>query len=129
MTRGKDIVRGRTGVEGTREGVWNVPDVDIYETDDGVVLLADMPGVGSEDVEVTVEEGELVIEGRPRPAGIKGARTIHEEFAPDLFRRAFTLSRDVDSTKVEGAISNGVLTVKLPRAEETKTRRIEIKDE
>ncbi len=129
MAHKKNDAPGQTRTERTREEVWSAPDVDIYEMDDGIVLLADMPGVGSDDVEVTVEEGELIIEGRPQPTRIKGSRAVHTEFGPNLFRRVFTLSSDVDASRVEGSISDGVLMVKLPKAEEAKVKRIEIKSE
>ena len=105
------------------------PAVDIYEARNGIVLLAEMPGVGESGLEVTVEDEKLTILGRPSHTLPEGASEVSCEFAPRAFRRTFALSRDVDTSRIKGRIRNGVLTLEVPRAEESRVRKVEIKTE
>lgn len=129
MVGKRKIVQSETVPERTGEEIYSVPEVDIFETDDQIILMADVPGVGQGDLEVTVREGELVIEARPQFMQPKGARAVYREFTPNLFRRAFAVSKEVDSSKVEGSVSGGVLTVRLPKAEEARIKHIKIKSD
>ena len=102
-----------------------VPPVDIYETDDGWVLLADMPGVGKDDVNVEVRQGVLTIEGRmsgPVPAGQLVCRGFERA---DYFRE-FPLSEEVERERISATIRDGVLRVVLPKAETARTCRIPV---
>lgn len=106
-----------------------VPAVDIYETDENVVLMADMPGVGEDGVEVSVEEGALTIVGRPAAGKGETGKTIYSEYDPVGYRRVFTLSPDLRGDNIQGKIQNGVLRLTLPKAEEAKVKKITIKVE
>lgn len=130
MADSRELTR-RRNAEPTREARedYRIPPVDIYETPDSLVLMADMPGVGEQGIEVSVEEDTLSIVGRvntPQPAS---AAALHTEFEPAPFRRAFTLSRDLKRDAIEGKIQNGVLRITLAKAEEAKVRKIPIKTE
>ena len=115
-----------TGAESTRGGTFATPDVDIYETDDALVLVADVPGVAQGGVELGLEDSVLEITAHRPPAG--GDRTPdHEEYSSTGFYRAFKLSEEIDAGKIGAALSDGVLTVTLPKSARAKPRKIEVK--
>jgi len=109
-------------------GVVARPRVDILETDQEVLLIADMPGVRPTDVDVRFENGELTIHGRRMPSNAGKKRALWE-YEPAHYHRAFRLSEDVAADRIEAELKNGVLTVRLPKAEAAKPRRINVKGE
>jgi HSP20 family molecular chaperone IbpA len=99
-----------------------MPPVDIFETDQMLVVLADLPGVSKEGLSVQVEKGILTIEGkveRDTPGQL-----LRREFALISFFRQFRLTEAVDSAKIRASLKNGVLRLELPKAEAAKPRRI-----
>ena len=108
-------------------GACCAPAVDIYETDDAVIVEADMPGVDREAVDVKIDNGVLSILGRAAGTSGPSVTRLYEEFTRGDYYRAFALGEDVDEGKVAAAVSNGVLTVTLPRAERPGVRKIEVK--
>jgi HSP20 family molecular chaperone IbpA len=102
-----------------------VPPVDIYETEDGLVVLADMPGVEKDGVNLRVDDGVLTLQGKSSPRERKSA--LMNEFELLDFHRQFELSEEIDQEKIEAKLHNGVLTVHLPKAEKAKPRQIQIK--
>jgi HSP20 family protein len=109
-------------------GVVARPRVDILETDQEVLLLADLPGVKPADVDVRFENGELTIHGRRTPSHM-GKKRVLFEYEPTHYHRAFRLSEDVAADKIQAELKNGVLTVHLPKAEAAKPRKIAVKGE
>ncbi len=101
------------------------PPVDIYETGDGLVVMADLPGVAKEGVDVRVENGVLTLYGRSGVA--TPGEPIYREFELVNFYRQFELSDKVDQAKISAELKHGVLTLHLPKAEEAKPRRVEVK--
>ena len=108
-------------------GTW-VPSVDIYETDThDLVLRAELPGISREDIEVTVENGTVVIKGEKKfDTEVKEEHYRRIERTYGTFHRSFTLPNTVDASKVSADYKNGVLTVKLPFREEAKPRTINV---
>ena len=104
------------------------PRVDILETEQELVLLADLPGVKPADVDVRFENGELTIHGR-RNATNPGKRRALWEYEPAHYHRSFRLSEDVAAEKIEAELKNGVLTVHLPKAEAARPRKIMVNGE
>jgi len=104
-----------------------VPAVDIFENQDGIVLVADMPGVAPESVEVEVEHQVLAIAGNIEVNMPAGLHATYAELRGTRYARRFTLSNELDPQRIEASVSNGVLTVRLPKKEAHKPRRIEIK--
>ncbi len=101
------------------------PAIDICETDTGWLLAADMPGVGKDDVDVQVERGVLTISGRFTAEPPEG-RAVYQGFhRPDYFR-SLSLSDEIDRANISANLTNGVLTIVLPRAEATQTRKITV---
>jgi len=101
------------------------PLANILETHDGYVLEAEMPGVSKEGLEITIENGELVIFGRRSPAPVKGREVYRESRGLD-YRRAFELDPSIDSTKISAKIDQGLLRLHLPKAESVKPRKIAV---
>jgi HSP20 family molecular chaperone IbpA len=109
----------------TREpGRYLVPAVDIYETDDGLTLVADVPGVAKEGLDVGVEDGVLTITGAVPETGADEATYGEYDLAP--YWRQFHLGDELDVEKIHADLSNGVLTVSLPKAEKAKPKKIAV---
>ena len=101
------------------------PPVDIYETTDGLVVKADLPGVAKENLDVRVENNLLTIRGRS--AHVAPGDPIYREYDLVHFFRQFELNERVDQGKISADLKQGVLTLMLPKAEEAKPRRIDVK--
>ena len=103
------------------------PPVDIYETPEGLVLLADLPGVEPTDLTIRLEDNILTIQASPKQPIT--AEPIYREFELVNFFRQFELSDKVDQGKITARLSHGVLTLELPKAEKAKPRQIKVQAE
>lgn len=103
------------------------PLTDIVETGDGVSLMLEMPGVALEDVDITLEKRVLTIRGRVRSMQADKLRLAYAEYGEGDYERVFTLSEDFDPERIEASMSNGVLTMTLPRSEATQPKKIVVK--
>ncbi len=103
------------------------PLTDIVETDEGVTLMLEMPGVVADDVDVTLEKRVLTIRGKVQPTSPEKLQLAYAEYGEGDYERAFTLSDDFDPDKIGAEVSNGVLTLTLPRAAEAQPRKIAVK--
>ena len=101
------------------------PRFDIWETDDELVLLGDLPGVSPEDVDIRYENSELTICGKVTSRHEQGTPRC-SEYGVGNFHRSFTVSDTIDADKISAELKNGVLTLHLPKKEEVKSRRIEV---
>ncbi len=101
------------------------PAIDICETDTGWLLVADMPGVSKDSIDVQVERGVLTISGRCSSPSPKG-RLVYEGFQRVNYFRSIALSDEVDRSKITASQSDGVLTVVLPKAAAAQTRKITV---
>jgi HSP20 family protein len=103
-----------------------LPPVDIFEDDAGFTVMADLPGVSRERLTVRVDGDSLVVEGAAEaPVGGEMAMVYGEILNP-LYRRSFTLSRELDPSRIEAKLDNGVLRLSIPKAEAARPRRIEV---
>ena len=100
---------------------------NIYETRDSIVVLAEMPGVGPEGVDITLERGVLTIRGRNAANEHTGYQRVYNEYAEGDYERVFTLSENIDRERIEATFKDGVLHLVLPTAETAKPRKIELK--
>jgi len=103
------------------------PLANVVETPDGYVLEAEMPGVSKSGLEITVEDGELLIVGRRSGGDARGQQIYRESRLAD-FRRAFELDPSIDAGKITAKLDNGLLQVNLPKSESVKPRKIELVD-
>lgn len=115
------------GVERTRPGKLYVPRVDIYATEDEMVVVADMPGVDETSVDITLEKNLLTITGTVTPDYPEGYNLAYSEYGIGDFQRSFTISNEVDRDKIEASVSNGVLSLHLPKAKVAQTKKITVK--
>ncbi|AEB10587.1 Hsp20/alpha crystallin family protein [Desulfobacca acetoxidans] len=114
-------------METTRPGRVFLPAVDIYETPEAIVLLADMPGVASDKVNIDLKEDQLTISGEISPPMGQGEHLLVREYDTGNFLREFTLGQIVDQSRIEAAMKDGVLRLVLPKVERAKPRKIEVK--
>jgi HSP20 family molecular chaperone IbpA len=115
------------GTERTRALPLYAPRVDIVETGDALEVLADMPGVTRDSVEVTLEQRVLTIRGRADTSLPEGLAPLYLEYEPGDYERSFALSEAVDPSGIEARVSGGVLRLRLPKAGPAKRQRIEVK--
>jgi HSP20 family molecular chaperone IbpA len=104
-----------------------VPPVDVIEDSGGIVLYADLPGVPKDKLNLQVEDDALTIEGEVSLDIPEGMEATHAEVSRPRYRRVFTLSRELDTQRVNAEFDRGVLKLRIPKAEHAKPRRIEIK--
>lgn len=99
------------------------PFVDVYESNEGVVLMADLPGVDSEKLKIQVEGTVLSLEGRAVHANTDGAKKELEMIPEGIYRRSFNLSENLDFKRIDAELKSGLLTIKVPKkaAEEPQT--------
>jgi|TARA_R110002072_G_scaffold84217_3_gene190877 HSP20 family molecular chaperone IbpA len=123
----KQEVDRRTDGEATRSALVFRPNTDIYETEDHIVLLADLPGVAPQDVDITLERRVLTIRGHVVAQRHDGYRQVYAEYGEGDFERAFTVSEDIDRDQIKASHKNGVLILELPKAATAKTKKIDVK--
>lgn len=111
----------------TRNEVALMPPVDVIEDSTGITLRADLPGVPKDKLKLLVEAGTLTIEGEVDIAIPESMEANYVEVHVPRFRRAFTLSKELDTDKVSAEFKNGVLSLRIPKAEHAQPRRIDIK--
>lgn len=103
------------------------PAVDVFEDATGITVQADLPGVAKDRLEIHVDQDSLSIEGEISLLRPDGMEALHAEVRLPRYYRAFTLSRELDTSKVEANFKDGVLTLRIPKHEAQKTRKIEVR--
>ena len=103
-----------------------LPAVDVFEDAGGITLLADMPGVPKEQLELQVDGEALSIEGAVQPRTPEGLEAIYAEVRVPRYRRSFTLSRELDTTRIDANLKDGVLTLRIPKQAHAQSRRIPV---
>jgi HSP20 family protein len=104
-----------------------MPPVNVFEDAAGITLYADLPGVPKDKLSLQVEADTLTIEGEVSLDTPEGMEATHAEISLPRYRRVFTLSKELDSEKVSAELRNGVLMLRIPKAEHAQPRRIEVK--
>jgi HSP20 family protein len=102
------------------------PPVDIYETEEGIVLRADMPGVTKDRLDLRVDGNTLLVEGTIGISPQDQMSALYAEVRATTYRRQFVLSTELESARIEANLQNGVLTVNIPKRAELRPRRIEV---
>ena len=119
-------VTGTGDAEYSRDRRVYVPRVDIYESADDIVIVADMPGVDESSVDVALEKNVLTINGQVEPEQPENYRLAYAEFEAGDYSRSFTLSNRIDQENIKAAVKNGVLRLWLPKAAVAKSRKIAV---
>ena len=113
----------KSGHPSTEQPAYVAPYVDIQPTESGYVLHAEMPGVSRDGIQITVEDGNLVLFGQRQPLNASG-EPLHRETRQLSYRRVYELDPSIDANKISARIEQGILTLTLPKAESLKSRRI-----
>jgi HSP20 family molecular chaperone IbpA len=103
-----------------------LPAVDVFEDAGGITLLADLPGVSREQLQVKVEGEALLLEGSMQPRAPDGLEAIYAEVRVPRYRRSFTLSRELDTTRIEANLKDGILTLRIPKQAHAQPQRITV---
>jgi len=113
--------------EQTYPGPVYTPAVDIFESDDSISLLADIPGVKAEDLKIDLRDNVLTLSGRVAGTTPSAEAPVLTEYASGTYFRQFTLSEHIDQTKIDAKLTDGVLRLALPKVERAKPRQITVK--
>jgi HSP20 family protein len=103
-----------------------LPVTDIFETDQALTVVLEMPGVGRDDVDVNVENDVLTIEGRIDYAKYEGLQPVYTEYNVGHYVRSFQISGKIDQNAISAELKDGVMTLVLPKAEQAKPRKIKV---
>jgi HSP20 family protein len=123
----KEEITAAEGTERTREYACFVPRADIYEVDDQIVIVADVPGVDENSVEITLEKNVLTINAYIEPVEMEGFAPVFAEYEVGDYQRSFKLSNEIDREKIRATIKDGVLRLYLPKAAVAQARKISVK--
>lgn len=117
----------KTSAESAHSEASMMPPVDVIEDSAGITLYADMPGVPKDKLDLRVEADTLTIEGELALTLPEGMEATHADISLPRYRRVFTLSKELDPSKVSAEFNQGVLKLRIPKAEHAQPRRVEIK--
>jgi HSP20 family protein len=118
-----------TDAEHTMPGIVFTPAVDIFESEEEITLLADMPGVPSDGITIDQHNDELKVMGEVESQGSENETPLVREYETGRFHRHFSLSDRIDQDKISASMKDGVLRLVLPKVEKAKPRRIEVKSD
>jgi len=129
MSEKRDVTKADAGVAREAKDMDQPmrPAVDIFEDDNGITVHADMPGVSRDRLDIHVDNDTLSIEGRAEIPMPEGMEALHADIRSTRYQRSFTLSSELEGDKVEASLKDGILTLRIPRREEHKPRRIEVR--
>ena len=125
MSDNKQVTRTDSGTEAEQQRAV-LPAVDVFEDASGITLLADMPGVRKEQLELKVEGDALLIEGGVQTLTPENLEAVYAEVRVPRYRRSFTLSRELDAARIEANLKDGVLTLRIPKQAHAQPRRIAV---
>lgn len=126
-TSGGDVARTDERDERALSGPLYRPETDIFEKDDAVTLVIDMPGVAPDSVDVSIENRALTVRGVIDAPASEGYRRVYAEYAPGTFERAFSLPDTIDANGIKASHRDGVLTLTLKKSEAAKPKQIKVK--
>jgi HSP20 family protein len=126
MSEDRNTVEAQNAERMTERKVF-MPRADVYETADGVIVEADMPGVDEKSLDITVENDVLTIRGKVDAVEYPGFKPAYAEYETGDYERAFTLSQDIDRERIDASIRNGVLRLALPKATQARAHKIAVK--
>jgi HSP20 family protein len=131
MNERNDVTQREGAAPSTRRSTQEVeqvlrPPVDIFESSEDITLIADMPGVSKERLELRAERNSLLIEGSAQLNMPEGMEALYAEVRATRYRRSFALSNELDANQINANLKDGVLTVRIPKRAEVQPRRIEV---
>jgi HSP20 family molecular chaperone IbpA len=127
---GRDVTKRESTQAQKRESEMVLrPPVDVFEDADGITLLADMPGVDKERLNLEVDKDSLSIEGDARIEMPEGMEALYADVRSTRYARSFALSSELDTNEIEASIKDGVLRVRIPKRAEVRPRKVEVRVE
>lgn len=123
----KEEVKTIEGTERTRDRRAYVPRANIYETEENIFIVADMPGVDDKTIEIRLEKNELIINGYVEDEQHEDHALMYAEYGTGDYQRTFIIPNEIDRDKIEASIKDGVLRLTLPKADKLRTRMIDVK--
>ncbi|OWJ98626.1 heat-shock protein [Pseudomonas sp. A46] len=123
MNDKQTVVRGENDVQTL------LPRVDVFEDDDGIQVFADLPGVPRERLVVNVDGDTLLLEGEIMPELSERLEAVYAEVQLSRFRRAFSLSSELDTTRIDAQLRDGVLNLRIPKHAHAQPRKIVVRSE
>ena len=129
MNENRDVVKHRAGTSpNEREAELSIRmPVDIFEDETGITVLADMPGVSKERLDVQIDNNTLSIEGTTEIAMPDGMEALYADVRSTRYQRSFALSSELDGGKADASLKDGVLALRIPKREEHKALKIEVR--
>jgi HSP20 family molecular chaperone IbpA len=118
---------GQQSLKNAAPAVTIRPLVDIFETEDGITLLADMPGVSKEGLNLRIEGANLLVEGTIGIAPEQQMSALYADVRSTLYRRSFVLGNELEAQNIDANLQDGVLTVRIPKRAELRPRKIEVR--
>jgi HSP20 family protein len=115
---------GERSRETREDAIFIAPPVDIYENEEALIVIADLPGVDKEGVDIRIEDNMLTIKGNAKYT--QPSTILRQEFSLNNYYRQFQLSNEVDQSKISAESKNGVLTLKIPKPEKSKPKQIKV---
>lgn len=112
--------------EQTLEGRFYTPSTDIYEDEEALYVVMEVPGVDKGDIDVKLEKNQLSVEARISMHTYGNLKPVYTEFGVGHFARSFRLSNEIDQGHIKASLTDGVLTLRLPKVGEAATRRVEV---
>jgi HSP20 family molecular chaperone IbpA len=103
------------------------PAVNIFEDGEGISLLADMPGVSRDRLNIQVDSDSLTVEGKAEIPMPEGMEAVYADVRSTLYRRSFSLSSELDVDRIDASLKDGLLTVRIPKREKFQPRKIEVR--
>lgn len=127
--RASETKPGQRVPEQTRPGPVYSPAVDIFEHESAITVLADMPGVKAQDLDIDLRENVLTLTGRVSAPETAGQSFVLREYEPGTFFRQFTLGSAIEQAKIDARLTDGVLRLELPKADRARPRQIAVRTE
>ena len=112
--------------ESTRPTRAFIPSADIYESENALTVVLEIPGVSKDNVDVNIEDGVLTVDARIDFTKYEGLQPVYSEYNVGPYRRSFQISSQIDHSKIAAQMQNGIMTLELPKAETAKPRRIQV---
>jgi HSP20 family protein len=123
----RPVPAGSASAENVSDGPISVPLTDIYETKDGVIMLLDVPGADPESLNVTLDKHVLTVAARSASSAPPGYTLVHAEYQDANYQRAFSVSDQVDSERIDATFKDGVLRLTLPKMTPSPAKKIAVK--
>jgi HSP20 family molecular chaperone IbpA len=129
MESNKQEVAGQNGAEQTKPRKTFVPRTDIFESKEHLLVLADMPGIKQDSIDITLEQNVLTISGTVETPNFPGYKLTYSEYDFGDYQRSFALSNEIDRDGIQASVKNGVLKLVLPKSKNALPKKIQVQTE